>query len=82
MAKTTDHSDADLATALDHHADAIIENGNGIDGHEAEPFVREAAERLRMPLLSRLTDEIRRAAKTTTDPATGTTLRRLTGEDQ
>jgi hypothetical protein len=85
MAPTTDHTNADLANALEDHANSLIEGGKG--DHDAEPIVRLAAERLRhaddqMPLIPRLVGELRRIAFNALDIDTKRSLQSLLGELQ
>jgi hypothetical protein len=75
MAPSIDHTDHELAKGLRDHADSLIDGGRS--AHDAEPLVRQAADRLDAPLLPRLQAEIERACNMTTDPATRAILRSL-----
>jgi hypothetical protein len=83
MATPKDHTNADLANWLEEHANGLIEGGRS--DHDAEPFVRLAAERLRStgdqtPLIPRLVGELRRIAIFSADLDMKRSLQALLGE--
>jgi hypothetical protein len=85
MAESKDHTNAELASRLEDHANDLIDGGK--DAHEIEPIVRLAAARLRhaddqMPLIPRFVGELRRIAFNALDLDTKRSLQALLGELQ
>jgi hypothetical protein len=84
MAEQENHTNAELASRLEDHANDLIEGGK--DAHDVEPIVRLAAARLRhahdLPLIPRLVGELRRITFNALDLDTKRSLQALLGELQ